>query len=112
MVNSTLCVIRTILLILACYEQIALENLALRQQFGVFQRTVRRRKIRPTDRLFWICLRKIWKGMQIRLGDCPTPDGARLATEMFQTLLAPIIPAQESGPSRIQVDIRKLVVLL
>ncbi len=61
MLTSILALLRMVLLVLAGYEQIAFENLALRQQMAIFQRTVRRPKIQSTDRLFWICLRKIWK---------------------------------------------------
>ena len=38
-----------------------LENLALRHQIGVLQRSARRRpKLKPTDRLLWVWLSRIW----------------------------------------------------
>src|SRR5439155_7378601 len=37
------------------YRQLAVENLALRQQLAVYKRTTARPKLRTTDRLFWIC---------------------------------------------------------
>jgi len=37
-----------------------LENVALRQQLAVFARSKRWRRIRATDRLFWIALRPLW----------------------------------------------------
>src|SRR5438105_1120652 len=61
MLNAILSLFRTILLILGGYEQVALENLAPREQLAIFQRSVPHPKIRPTDRLFWVCLRKVWK---------------------------------------------------
>src|SRR6184192_2616730 len=61
MLNAILSLFRMILLLLGGYEQIALENLALREQLAIFQRSVRHPKIRPMDRLFWVCLRKVWK---------------------------------------------------
>src|SRR6266446_2022122 len=61
MLNAILSLFRMILLILGGYEQVALENLALREQLAIFQRSVPHPKIRPTDRLFWVCLRKVWK---------------------------------------------------
>ncbi|MBL9139244.1 MAG: hypothetical protein JNK85_25470 [Verrucomicrobiales bacterium] len=39
-----------------------LENLALRHQLGVLSRTVRRPRIRGSDRLFWIALKATWAG--------------------------------------------------
>src|SRR5207245_11586840 len=61
MLNAILPLFRMILLLLGGYEQIALENLALREQLAIFQRSVRHPKIRLMDRVFWVCLRKVWK---------------------------------------------------
>lgn len=41
---------------------LALENLALRQQLAIFKRRHPRPSLRPTDRLFWVWLSKIWTG--------------------------------------------------
>ena len=46
MLNAILSLFRMILLLLGGYEQIALENLALREQLAIFQRSVRHPKIR------------------------------------------------------------------
>jgi putative transposase len=37
-----------------------LENLALRHQVMVYQQTVHRLRLRPTDRLFWARLSRVW----------------------------------------------------
>ncbi len=42
------------------HRQLALENLALRQQLAVYKKTLRRPKLHPSDRLFWICLSRVW----------------------------------------------------
>ena len=39
---------------------IAAENLALRQQLGVLQRSVNRPKLRKRDRIFWVWLSRLW----------------------------------------------------
>jgi len=36
------------------YRQLAIENLALRQQLAVYKRTVARPRLRTSDRLFWV----------------------------------------------------------
>jgi transposase InsO family protein len=41
-----------------------LENLALRHQLAVYQRTVPRPRLRPTDRLFWAWLSRLWSAWQ------------------------------------------------
>jgi putative transposase len=42
------------------HRQLALENLALRQQLAVYRRTIRRPKLRPVDRLLWVALASVW----------------------------------------------------
>ena len=44
------------------HRQLALENLALRQQLAVYERTAKRPKLRRSDRLFWIWLARMWAG--------------------------------------------------
>src|SRR5712691_11134856 len=44
------------------HRQLALENLALHQQFAVYKRSVTRPKLRTTDRLFWVGLARVWAG--------------------------------------------------
>ena len=39
---------------------LAAENLALRQQINVLQRSVKRPKLRKRDRIFWVWLSKLW----------------------------------------------------
>jgi len=47
-------------LIFGSKQGVVLENLALRQQLAVQQRSIKRPKIKNTDRIFWICLSRIW----------------------------------------------------
>ena len=51
------CVLRLLLL---SPSQLALENLALRQQLAVLRRSAPRPRLRPCDRLFWVCLSRCW----------------------------------------------------
>ena len=39
-----------------------LENLALRQQLAVYKRSVKRPRLRQTDRIFWVWLSRCWAG--------------------------------------------------
>src|SRR5712664_2595296 len=43
-------------------RQLALENLALRQQLAVYKRTANRPGLRRGDRLFWVALSRLWRG--------------------------------------------------
>src|SRR5262245_12374589 len=41
---------------------LVLENLALRHQLAVLQHTARRPRLRPSDRVFWVLLSRLWRG--------------------------------------------------
>jgi len=41
-------------------QALILENLALRQQLAVYERTQKRPTLRPPDRAFWVCLSRFW----------------------------------------------------
>jgi putative transposase len=58
-VNIILCLLRALLLGRAT---IAAENLALRQQLIVLQKSVKRPRLQKRDRLFWVWLFRFWKG--------------------------------------------------
>src|SRR5215831_4562417 len=48
--------------ILRSRAAVELENLALRHQIGVLQRSAAKRaKLTSGDRLFWICLSRLWR---------------------------------------------------
>jgi putative transposase len=55
------------------HRQLALENLALRQQLAVYQRIAKRPKLRRTDRFFWVCQSRVWAGWRQALV-IVTPD--------------------------------------
>ncbi len=44
------------------HRQLAIENLALRQQLAVYKRAVTRPSLRKTDRVFWVGLARVWAG--------------------------------------------------
>src|SRR5262245_39290243 len=54
-------------------RQLALENLALRHQLTVCERTVSRPRLRRTDRLLWIAFARVWAGWKHSLV-MVTPD--------------------------------------
>jgi putative transposase len=44
------------------HRTLVLENLALRHQLAVLQRTARRPRLRRSDRVFWVLLSRLWHG--------------------------------------------------
>ena len=57
-------IVRTIFLILRAFitdrSAIAAENLALRHQLCILQRSVRRSRLRQRDRILWVWLSQLW----------------------------------------------------
>jgi transposase InsO family protein len=51
-----------LLLVLKTRRSLMLENLALRHQLAVLQRSSPRPRLRPADRLFWVLLSRTWRG--------------------------------------------------
>src|SRR6267143_3475732 len=62
MITLLLHLLRLLPILCGGHRQVALENLALRQQLVVYKRTAIRPRIRETDRLFWVWLTRIWTG--------------------------------------------------
>jgi hypothetical protein len=59
------------------HRQLALENLALRQQLAVYKRTLPRPKLRTVDRLLWVGLARVWTSWRQALV-IVSPDTASL----------------------------------
>jgi hypothetical protein len=51
-----------LLRVLRTHRALGLENLALRHQLAVLQRTAPRPRLRTADRLFWVLLSRLWAG--------------------------------------------------
>ena len=63
MMASMLTLILTgLLLAVRTRRALVLENLALRHQLAVLQRTAPRPRLRPSDRVFWVLLARLWSG--------------------------------------------------
>ena len=52
--------VRLLNLALPSRRSLILENLALRQQLAVYKRSVKRPRLRQTDRIFWVWLSRCW----------------------------------------------------
>lgn len=109
MLNSILAICRAVFLILGGHKQVALENIALRQQLGIFQRSVRRPKIRPLDRLFWVCLRKVWKEWKSALEFVQPETVVDWQARRFKRYWSRLSRHKNPGRPRTGADIRKLV---
>jgi transposase InsO family protein len=62
MITLLLHLLRVLPFLFGGHRQLALENLALRQQLAVYRRMLTRPPLRRTDRLFWVGLARVWTG--------------------------------------------------
>ena len=60
MLDIVIALIDTLASALGSRKDLALENLALRQQFAVAKRHMRRSELKDCDRIFWIVLARCW----------------------------------------------------
>jgi transposase InsO family protein len=60
MIILLLHLIRLLPFLFGGHRQLALENLALREQLAVYKRTAIRPKLRTTDHVFWVGLARFW----------------------------------------------------
>ena len=62
MLNLIHAFIGAVLSSLRARHQLALENLALRQQLDVLRRSLKRPRLTIADRAFWVLLQRSWAG--------------------------------------------------
>lgn len=62
MITLLLHLLRLLPFLVGGHRQLALENLALRQQLAVYKRTASRPKLRTLDRVLWVGLARVWTG--------------------------------------------------
>src|ERR1700758_5074505 len=78
-----------------------LENLALRHQIGVLQRSARKRpRLTPVDRLLWVWLSRVWSGLALNASHRSTRDRHCLASCRFPPFLDLESPAWPTGTTR------------
>src|SRR2546427_8468631 len=91
------------------HRQLALENLALRQQLAVYKRTATRPKLRTTDRLFWVGLARVWARWRQPLV-IVTPDTVlRWQRRRFREYWTELSSRSTAGHPPVNAEIRTLV---
>lgn len=93
--------------------ELRLENLALRHQLGVLRRSAPKRlKLTPADRVFWVCLRRVWsdwKSALVVVKPATVIAWHRKAFRLFWTwTIRPGKRGRPAVPQQIRVLIRML----
>src|SRR5712664_2725619 len=109
MITLLLHLLRLLPFLFGGHRQLALENLALRQQLAVYKRTATRRKLRTTDRLFWVGLARVWAGWTRPLV-IVTPDPVlRWQRRRFPRVLDQALRPATGGRPPVHAEIKVLV---
>src|SRR5215813_5149003 len=91
------------------HRQLALENLALRQQLAVYKRAIIRPRLRRTDRLFWIGLARMWTGWRQALVIVTPATVLRWQRRRFREYWTRLSRRPTGGRPRINAEIAALV---
>ena len=92
------------------HRQLALENLALRQQLDVYKRTIARPTIRLTDRLFWVVLARVCTGWRRHLV-IVTPDTVvRWQRRRIREYWTKLSGRSNGGRPQVQPEIKALII--
>src|SRR6266705_7079960 len=92
------------------HRQLAVENLALRQQLAVYKRTTARPKLRPTDRLFWISLARVWAGWRQALAIVSPDTVLRWQRRRFREHWTRLSGRPTGGRPPVNAEIKALVI--
>jgi hypothetical protein len=90
MITLVLHLLRLLPFLCAGQRQLALENLALRQQLAVYKRTVPRPRLRTMDRLVWVGLARVWAGWKQALV-IVSPDTVLILCPADEEMLYPAV---------------------
>jgi putative transposase len=109
MLKAVFGTLRFITLILGGHKQIALENAALRQQLEILKREQPRPKLRHRDRLFWMCLMKIWKQWRTAIVIVQPATVVNWQRRRFKHYWWKLSQRKGPGRPRVSAEVRTLV---
>jgi transposase InsO family protein len=87
----------------------AFENLALRQQVAVFKHSVKRPRLRPRDRVFWVVLSRLWPNWRSALAIVQPETVIKWHRKGFKLYWQWKSRAGKPGRPRIEREIRDLI---
>src|SRR5438445_743864 len=109
MITLLLHVLRLLPFLFGGHRQLAVENLALRQQLAVYKRTTARPKLRTTDRLFWIGLARLWAGWRQALVIVTADTVLRWQRRRFREHWTKLSARPIAGRPPVNAEIKALV---
>ena len=109
MITLLLHVLRLLPFLFGGHRQLAVENLALRQQLAVYKRTTPRPKLRTTDRLFWIGLARVWAGWRQPLVIVTADTVLRWQRRRFREYWSKLSGCSTGGRPAVPAEIKTLI---
>lgn len=105
-------IIFTFFIIILIYKlnfQLAIENLALRQQLTIMKQSIHRPKIRKRDRLFWVIFSRLWHGWENVLIVLQPETVIRLHRKDFKLYWTFKSKKTESGRPPTDIKVQRIV---
>ena len=109
MITLVLHILRLFPFLIGGHRQLALENLALRQQLTVYKRLAPHPKLRPVDRLFWVALARVWAGWRQALIIVSPDTVLRWQRRRFREYWTQLSGRSASGRPPVNAEISTLV---
>ena len=109
MLSRLLAVLNTVLSLFKSQRQLALENLALRQQLAMLKPSVKRPRVSPVDRLFWVLFSKYVDGWRAMLHALHPDTVVRWHREGFRRYWRWKSRRRGAGRPPIDAEVRKLI---
>jgi putative transposase len=91
------------------HTSLRLEHLALRHQLAVYQQTVHRPRLRPTDRLFWAWLSRLWSAWQDSLAFVQPRTVIACQHQRFRNHWRQLSQHRKPGRPTIAKEVRALI---
>ena len=85
------------------------ENLALRHQLCVYQRSVKRPKVKPADRILWSLLAKAWTGWRDALVFVKPDTVVRWQRKRFKAHWRRLSESGEPGRPPVADEVKELI---
>ena len=102
-------IFRTLISALRSQRTLAAENLALRHQLVVLQRSTKKPRLRRADRVFWVLLSRIWSGWRESLAVVQPETVIRWHREGFRLYWRWKSRPGQSGRPRVAQEVRDLI---
>src|SRR5256712_9532773 len=109
MITLLLYLLRLLPFLCGGHRQLALENLALRQQLAVYKRTTNRLRLRRSDRVLWVWLSRVWPAWRQALVAVAPPPVLSWQPRRFRRHWATLSGRPPAGRPPVDAAIKALV---